>query len=185
MKNLNLMLLVVGLMLCACNGSNKNKASNRVTNPSRRELRTVLVKNDTYCNARYGFCVDYPSNLKRQPESDNGDGCIINDESGIEVMRAWASVDANEEGIKKYYMSLLNTPSTEGSKLTINESLLENDFFELIGAEGDQYYFRKTVFKDGIFVSASCQTDKIDSAGFGKLVSLVRGSLKKTEVTYQ
>jgi len=28
----------------------------------------------TYCNARFDFCIKYPKNFKKQPDSENGDG---------------------------------------------------------------------------------------------------------------
>lgn len=27
-----------------------------------------------YCNSKYNYCIDYPNNLKPQPEASNGDG---------------------------------------------------------------------------------------------------------------
>lgn len=36
-----------------------------------------------YCNARYGFCVDYPKEFGMEPSPDNGDGRQFYDNNGF------------------------------------------------------------------------------------------------------
>ena len=39
-----------------------------------------------YCNARFGYCIDYPKqHFIPQPESENGDGRIFKNKKGGEV----------------------------------------------------------------------------------------------------
>ncbi|PZP51638.1 MAG: hypothetical protein DI598_02735 [Pseudopedobacter saltans] len=49
-----------------------------------------------YCNTRFQFCIEYPSNFKAQPESANGDGCVIISNDGKSEIRTYGSLE-NEE----------------------------------------------------------------------------------------
>ncbi|MDV3002640.1 MAG: hypothetical protein N5P05_004295 (plasmid) [Chroococcopsis gigantea SAG 12.99] len=38
-----------------------------------------------YCNERFGFCFDYPKNIKREPPPANGDGITFIGTDGLEI----------------------------------------------------------------------------------------------------
>jgi hypothetical protein len=54
---------------------------------------------DTYCNARFGYCVDYPSKIAiPHPESENGDGRIFTNKKGEEILRVWGRLSVKAPG---------------------------------------------------------------------------------------
>ncbi|TCC88666.1 hypothetical protein EZ428_18690 [Pedobacter frigiditerrae] len=167
------------LMLGACTGNNKmatgsvKPVANSLISPA-----AVSTQNNTDCNARFGFCIDYPKNLVAQPESDNGDGRIFTDARGNEVMRASGITDINGEGIKGYYREALKLDSLDSPRLAITTSLQKENFCEVTGEKGAQLYFRRTILKGGVFISASCQVDDRDTAAFDRLRTLIIKSLK-------
>ncbi len=52
-----------------------------------------------YCNARYGFCVEYPVNFGKEPTPTNNDGRAFYDGEGY-FMRAYGSHNALEHSFK-------------------------------------------------------------------------------------
>ncbi|MBJ6610285.1 MAG: hypothetical protein JG718_08000 [Candidatus Thiothrix moscowensis] len=40
---------------------------------------------DTYCNERFGFCVDYPTSFGMKPPPENGDGREFYDHNGFQM----------------------------------------------------------------------------------------------------
>src|ERR1700748_3583670 len=47
---------------------------------------------DTYCNVRFGYCLDYPTDiLSPQTESENGDGRVFMLKNNTEFMRVYGN----------------------------------------------------------------------------------------------
>ncbi|MEI9947196.1 MAG: hypothetical protein WDN26_23645 [Chitinophagaceae bacterium] len=55
------------------------------------------LKFDTYCNARFGYCIDYPGILFPQPESENGDGRVFKDKQGNEALIVFGRLSMDEK----------------------------------------------------------------------------------------
>ena len=60
-------------------------------------LPAVAAPTQTYLNGRYGYSISYPSDLKAEPESDNGDGRVFHSADGAVEARVWANYNANDE----------------------------------------------------------------------------------------
>ncbi len=52
-----------------------------------------------YCNARYGFCIEYPVNFGKEPAPTNNDGRVFYDNEGCS-MRVYGSYNALEHSFK-------------------------------------------------------------------------------------
>lgn len=143
------------LVLAGCDGNGKNKASKteRSAFGSADKYLVLATENDRYCNARFGFCLDNPRNLVAQPESDNGDGRIYVDSTGNELIRISAIADVDGQGIKSYYEESLKLDQSHFSKLVITGSIQKENYCEVSGEKGILLYFRRTIFKNGIFIS--------------------------------
>ena len=50
---------------------------------------------NTYVNARYGYSIAYPSDLKPQPESENGDGRVFRSADGSVEARVWGAYNTS------------------------------------------------------------------------------------------
>jgi len=53
----------------------------------------------TYHNARFGYHIDYPADLRPQPEPDNGDGRRFVSADGQTVLTAYAGYNALDGGL--------------------------------------------------------------------------------------
>jgi hypothetical protein len=57
---------------------------------------------ETYCNARFGYCLDYPTELIPQAESENGDGRYFISKDKKVVLIVWGSLDIEEGGLSPH-----------------------------------------------------------------------------------
>jgi hypothetical protein len=121
---------------------------------------------DTYCNARFGFCIEYPKDiLTPGDESENGDGRIFSDTSGQTTLRVFGriaeGVDGHQISIAQQYAEDLKTPMTpEGTEeFIITYKKLGEDFFVISGYangkfHGRKVFYQKTIAKNGAFAYA-------------------------------
>lgn len=173
-------LYTVIILLSACNGNDKKISEQKPDSIQKMSrLPDSIETFSTYFNARYGFSVKYPHDLVPRPESENGDGRIFVEQGGREVMRAYAIQDIDKEGIEAYHKSALELASNVFPSWRILSSNVGKDYCEFEGTTKDLLYFRRTIFRDGLFISASCQTDSVKSKTFEQLKNLIRRTLKK------
>ena len=86
-----------------------------------------------YCNARYGFCVEYPVNYGTEPASYNNDGRVFYDNEGYS-MRAYGSYNALENS--------LEAEMREGEKEfdVITYRVSKNNWYVLSGYKDDFFH---------------------------------------------
>lgn len=78
----------------------------------------VWANANTYCNARFDFCVDHPSSLKTQyPESANGDGRVFKLSGSQADIRVYGTNTPSVlyESDKKYLTSLKSEYAAENN----------------------------------------------------------------------
>jgi hypothetical protein len=183
MKNQFIMLSLGLFLLGACGNGNNRKEDTVKTTDTLPD--NSPKENLTYCNSRFGYCIDYPGDLSPEFESTNGDGRRFTDEKGDEQMAAWGSIDVNESGIEADYGISINPDPTDIPSLEIERKSLDKDSYEIEGKLGERLYFRRTFLKDGVLVSASCQAANWDKERYYLLMGLIRSSLKKENPGYQ
>ena len=90
-----------------------------------------------YCNARYGFCVEYPVNFGMEPASYNNDGRVFYDNEGYS-MRAYGSYNALDHS--------LETEMRENEKAfdVITYRASKNSWYVLSGYKDDKIVYLKT-----------------------------------------
>jgi len=90
-----------------------------------------------YCNERYGFCVNYPSNLKKERPPDNGDGQRFKDGKGF-LMIVSGTNNALDDNLKTEMAS----QSKDFDKITYQT--YKNNWFVLSGYKGSNIVYLKT-----------------------------------------
>jgi len=90
-----------------------------------------------YCNARYGFCVNYPSEFAMEPPPANDDGRRFSDRDGL-VMTASGINNANEDTLQTEKRS----QGEEFDKITYRAQ--GDNWFVLSGHKGDKILYLKT-----------------------------------------
>jgi hypothetical protein len=102
------------------------------------ELSERELKYEFYGNSRFGYSVEYPSELLvPQGEAPNGDGQIFsNDES---EMRVFGTNLLLNETLEAEFKSLLK------EKKGVKYKVLKTDFFVLSGEDKGRIYYQKTM----------------------------------------
>lgn len=135
---------------------------------------------DSYCNARFKYCIDYPANLlTAQPESDNGDGRIFTDKDGTEVLRVYGSLNINDLTVAAQFKKHLSGNSDEpvASRKVTYQRLLDSSYV-ISGIENEKFFYQRTILKDGAFVSAICKMDSTKKDSFSKLSKTIFSTFK-------
>lgn len=121
-----------------------------------------------YCNARFGFCVSYPSTFKAQGESDNGDGqeFISSDgKSSLLVYRDGREAIYESEAECKTQSYLSDITSDETKQVTYKKK--GENFYVVSGYQGSMIFYQKTIFTEqgmmtAVFTYPSAQKAKYD-----------------------
>lgn len=143
---------------------------------------TFLVQQEQnqYCNARFDYCIDYPSSLTPRPESENGDGRIFVNQKGIECLRVWGSLNGDAEGNPQSLEEKLNemkaAKKSEGYSITYQS--LNKNYFILTGKKQDKLFYQKTILKEDAFATAIAKGDRPGKEDFKVLSELVFKSFR-------
>ena len=97
-----------------------------------------------YCNARFAFCIDYPSILLLQPPSDNGDGRTFKSKDGKVKMLAYGSNNSLMEKLETRFLA----ESTSSDTRKVTYKFFKPNFFVISGIENKKAFFEKVLFKN-------------------------------------
>jgi hypothetical protein len=140
---------------------------------------------DQYCNARFGYCIDYPTGvILPQPESGNGDGRIFTNKKGEEILRVFGRNNIDPDGgqisIQQQYKEDVNQIKAKNAtgENIITYQKLGKTFFVISGYKKGKIFYQKTIMKDDTFAYAMLQYDKSDKAIFDKVSERIFKSFK-------
>jgi hypothetical protein len=104
----------------------------------------------TYVNARFGTVVQYPASfLVPRPEAANGDGRrFVSKDEAIELS-VYAFNNALSRSVKAEMSRAMADWKADGARLTYQKS--GTDWYSLSGYAGDDIFYEKTLFKNGVF----------------------------------
>ena len=124
-----------------------------------------------YCNARYGFCLEYPGHLIPDTPPENGDGRKFHDKDGFMMISA---------GINNVLEDGLNSEmSLQGKDFdTITYRAHGKKWFVLSGYKGSSVLYRKTFVGKGSINSLYMQYPSQSAAAYGKMVTGISRSFK-------
>jgi len=111
---------------------------------------------NTYCNARFGYCINYPKFLIAQPESQNGDGRIFTNKEGQKILTGFGRLNQDADGnaisLNKQYTSDIQELSK--AKSNISYQKLGKDFYILSGHKNGKIFYQKMIVKNDTFCFA-------------------------------
>jgi hypothetical protein len=107
---------------------------------------SVLAQNvlKHYCNARFQFCIDYPSNFVMQSPPDNDDGRTLKSKDGLVKMLVYGSNNSLMEKLETRF----NAESTSSDSRKVSYKLFKPDFFVISGIENNRVFYQKVLFKN-------------------------------------
>jgi hypothetical protein len=106
-----------------------------------------------YCNARFNFCISYPSDFTKLPESENGDGRIFISKDKKAEIRMYGSLAVEEYETLIQHFAI----QSSGLRLSFKSIKVSSYIFSGTGEDGKIIY-QKTV-KRGIEYMGSKNTD--------------------------
>jgi len=122
-----------------------------------------------YCNARFGFCVSYPSTFKGQGESDNRDGQEFISADGKSSLLVYRDVreaiyESETECRTQSYLS--DITSDETKQVTYKKK--GDNFYVVSGYQGSMIFYQKTIFTEqgmmtAVFTYPTAQKAKYDA----------------------
>lgn len=115
-----------------------------------------------YYNARFGYCIAYPSDFTRQPEPENSDGCEIRRDEKTYIL-VYGSYNALEETVDDMY-NKSRTASTTYSKLGDN-------WFVISGyTDNGGVFYQKTVLRNDVIFTAIFYYPEDENEHFSKII---------------
>ncbi len=102
---------------------------------------------NTYCNARYNYCITYPSSLIPQKEADNGDGrkFLSKDKNVVLIVyHTYGIQETPEMNLKEEYNRLL-----KDSEVTYK--VFKQNWFVVSGYKQNKIFYQKSyIDEDGL-----------------------------------
>lgn len=95
-----------------------------------------------YCNERYGFCVDYPEGLRKDPPPVNGDGRRFHDRNGFSM-----TVSGSNNSLDDSVTSEMESQTGDFDRITYRAQ--KKNWFVLSGYKGSEILYRKTYVGEG------------------------------------
>lgn len=155
-----------------------------------KDIAAAQVNNDekilysSYCNERFGFCVDYPPELLiPQGESDSGDGQIFMSKDGENILRAYRDFRDNINPDTAYSIQATYEEDSGGqdddkSGRTITYKKLGKHFFVISGRHNNKIFYQKTLFSNGQLVTCLLEYNERDKVLFDKISERIFNSLQ-------
>ena len=99
----------------------------------------------TYHNQRFGYRIDYPADLRPQPEAKNGDGRRFVSADGQTSLSAYAGYNALDGGLAADRKIAQESWQEKHATLTLDQ--LTRTGYVLSGQVKDRIFYEKTVLK--------------------------------------
>lgn len=139
--------------------------------------------NDKYCNARFGYCIDYPANaLTPQEEAQNGDGRRFINKRGEVILTVFGRLnqDANGDPLSLQQQFAQDMASLEkvGSSTVIAYKKKGTNFYILSGTKGNKVFYHKMIIKEDAFCFALLEYPKSEKQIYDAYCKVVFDSFK-------
>lgn len=98
---------------------------------------------NTYCNARYGYCVSYPASLRPQGEPAASDGQVFLSRDAQTELRVWGNwqLDGSDTLAARLRAETKAQPGR-----TVTYQRLRPGWFVVSGSLGGRVFYQRTVF---------------------------------------
>lgn len=179
--------------LSSCNSNQTQTPNNILQQDSTKILDTTSqttgkvneeIKYETYCNQRFGFCIDYPNEiLFPQGESGNGDGQIFKSRDAENILWAYRDFRDNIDPEIQYTIETAYNEDSRGNnpdkpKRVITYKKLGNNFFVVSGYDDDKIFYQKSIMRDGQLVTCLIEYKESDKNIYNKISDRIFKSFK-------
>lgn len=175
------------ILACCDNTKQTDSISNTTEVSTEEQLITKPAKQDdfkfeTYCNGRFGFCIDYPtSKLYPQGESGNGDGQVFKSKDAETTL--WVYRDFRDNVDPEFVIatgfnldSWGNNP--DSPKRVITYKKLGNTYYVVSGYNEGKIFYQKTVITVEGLVTSIIEYPESEKEYYNKVSETIFESLK-------
>lgn len=121
--------------------SNENEMEKSESVADNQQIKDEFIE---YCNDRFGFCLNYPSDFIPQPEPQNGDGRTFLSEDGQVKILTWGNLyDSEFNSLETAYEYAIDTSKGQ----VVECQVRKNNFFVVSGEEEGAVFYQKTIQK--------------------------------------
>lgn len=142
-----------------------------ISPPSESEVPSPLQGYKTYCNARYGFRVNYPCYLRMEPPPDNDDGRKFYDGKGFLVI-----VSGSNNVLDETLESEMDSQGKDFDRITY--STTGKNWFVLSGYKSSEVVYVKTYIGQGSINHLYIQYPSRHSVEYDNVVTNISRSFK-------
>ncbi len=130
-----------------------------------------------YCNARFAFCIDYPSQFVAQTPPDNGDGRTFKSKDGTVKMLVYGSNNSLMEKLETRF----NAESTSSDTRKVTYKLFKPDFFVISGVENKNIFYQKVLFKSDEYKTFLITYPLTQQKKYDPITAKIAASFKHSE----
>lgn len=134
---------------------------------------------DRYCNNRYSFCVNYPSQIFTEMHlASNGDGIILHTKKEDIIVRANGNYNVMNWTIEEElenFLQIMNERSAGSMKQLRKE--VNNGSFEILLESGGALLYKRCILSQDHFISFSIELNRLgitSSYTINQLLELLR-----------
>lgn len=167
-------IIILSITVFSCDTSRNEKIS---------QDKTIIKSSNvgTYCNPRFGYCIDYPKDMfYPQPESQNGDGRIFLNKNKAEVLIVYGTMcitpEGNDKSLREQLEDDIQNIISEKGKLTYKK--IGINFYVLSGYKNDKIFYQKTILKEDVFACAILQYNETEKNDYNIIAKLIFESFK-------
>lgn len=185
-------IIVVLQILISCKNNDKTNSERLVSKIKSDTIENKIIENEdfeknivteknepleTYCNERFGFCLQYPKNLLfSQGESANGDGTIFKSKDAETTLTIYR--DYRDNMTEEFYLSDAFEEDTYSSK-TVNKDkvitykkIFKNHYI-VSGLKNGKIFYQKTIYKNELLSTAIIEYNENQANIYNKYSELL------------
>lgn len=139
------------------------------------------TQEDAYCNARFGYCIEYPkSKLNPQEEAANGDGRTFTNSKGEVILTVFGRLNMDAEGeVIPFQKQFDNDVARLQQKATITYKKAGKDFYVISGQyKNGKIFYHKMIQKEDAFCFALLEYSKEQKPDFDVYAGVVFKTFK-------
>lgn len=137
------------------------------------EASTSLVEN--YCNARYGFCINYPADiLVVQEKGDNSDGISLNNSAETITANIYGTFNVFNADIEELYETAVVDLAITQEAIDKGRVVLAGDRYEFTIETEAAVLYQKVILYEDTFVTIHIKALKANKATLLQLKEEVR-----------
>lgn len=136
---------------------------------------------EKYCNDKYDYCVEYPSLLMAEGESDSGDGQVFlshENSNSLTIYRDFRDLAEQNFSLQSAMQTDIASKSINNEKRIVTYKKLGEKFYVISGYIGDKIFYQKSVYSNERFVTAILEYEKQDREIYNDVCQKLFNSLK-------